>query len=66
MKIQLNGEEYTTKGAQNVIELLSELNIMPERVAVEVNLKILKKDEYPSYKLKEDDKLEIVSFVGGG
>ncbi len=66
MKIQLNGEEYITKGAQTAKELLAELNIIPERVAVEVNLKILKKDEYPSYKLKEHDKLEIVSFVGGG
>ncbi len=66
MNIQLNGEGYKTKVASTVKDLLDELDILPERVAVEVNLKILKKTEYPECNIKEGDKIEVVSFVGGG
>jgi thiamine biosynthesis protein ThiS len=42
------------------------MGILPERVAVEVNLKILKRSEYAEYKLHEGDAIEVVYFVGGG
>ncbi len=66
MTIQLNGDTYTTKGSSTINELLTELSIQPERVAVEVNLKLIKKNEYPAFSFKEGDSIEIVSFVGGG
>ncbi len=47
-------------------ELLEELKIMPARVAVEVNLKIIRKAEYDKYELADGDVVEIVNFVGGG
>jgi len=65
MKIRLNGQEYDTK-ATTVSELLKELDIHPGRVAVEVNLQIIKKTEYDSFILKEGDTVEVVHFVGGG
>lgn len=65
MKISLNGKAVETS-AQTVRGLLSELGITPGRVAVEVNLVILKKDSYDSFGLKEGDSVEIVNFVGGG
>lgn len=65
MHIKVNGEEYTTD-KDTLLGLLSELNIIPERVAIEVNLKVIKRADFPNIKLKEGDSLEIVNFVGGG
>lgn len=65
MKLIVNGEDLDSN-ACTVKELLDELKIEAGRVAVEVNLSIVKKVEYESYKLKDRDKIEIVNFVGGG
>lgn len=65
MKIKLNGEEYQT-GALTVEGLLDELRITAGRVAVELNLEIVKKTDYQLRGLKEGDRVEIVNFVGGG
>ncbi|MFO0753387.1 MAG: sulfur carrier protein ThiS [Thermodesulfovibrionales bacterium] len=65
MKITLNGEPYETKG-ENIAQLLEELKIAPGRVAVEVNLSIVKKADYASHPLYEGDAVEVVSFIGGG
>ncbi|MBF0458559.1 MAG: sulfur carrier protein ThiS [Nitrospirae bacterium] len=66
MKIRLNGDDYITKAASTVSELLVELNINPMRVAVELNMVIVKKAEYGSAALKDGDNVEVVNFVGGG
>ena len=65
MNITVNGENRQTE-KNTVAELLTELNISPARVAVEVNLEIIKKTGYCSCRLKEGDMVEIVNFVGGG
>ena len=65
MKIRINGEERQTD-RRTVSELLEELNILPGRVAVEVNLKIIRKVDYNTHSIMEDDNIEIVNFVGGG
>lgn len=66
MRIQLNGEPYDGAEAMTVTELLKELEITSARVAVELNLDILPKDEYATTRLKDGDRLEVVHFVGGG
>jgi sulfur carrier protein len=66
MRLIVNGEDFNTKNAETIQELLKELRIEPGRVAVEVNLSIIKKADYESYRLKDGDKVEIVNFVGGG
>ena len=65
MRLIINGDTIDSN-AGTVRELLDELKIEPGRVAVEVNLVIVKKAEYESYRLKDGDKVEIVNFVGGG
>lgn len=65
MRIRLNGEPYESAAA-TVAELLDRLGIQRGRVAVELNLNILPKEEYSTTLLKEDDQLEVVRFVGGG
>jgi sulfur carrier protein len=65
MNIKVNGEDRQTE--QLILTgLLEELQIMPGRVAVEVNLIIVKKADYDKYALREGDFIEIVNFVGGG
>jgi sulfur carrier protein len=65
MRIKLKGEPYESP-AVTVAELLERLGIQRGRVAVELNLNILPKEEYPTTLLKEGDQLEVVHFVGGG
>ncbi len=66
MRIRLNGEEYITGDIKTVEDLLKELDIHSERVAVEVNIEIISKSDYGTYILKDGDTVEVVSFVGGG
>lgn len=66
MRLTVNGETFETSSAGTIMELLNELKIEPGRVAVEVNLSIIKKSDYSTFRLHEGDKVEIVNFVGGG
>ncbi len=66
MLISLNGEKKTVPDNLTVIELLEHLKIQPQRVAVELNLDIVKKDKYAAIAIKDGDSLEVVSFMGGG
>lgn len=63
--LKLNGKEYDVKGV-TVEELLEKFSYMNKRIAVEVNGKIVKKDDYKKVLIKEEDTIEVVSFVGGG
>jgi len=65
MNIKLNGKDHLTK-ALTISQLLNELGIVSERVAVEVNRRIIKKADFDNYPVKEGDIVEIVNFVGGG
>ncbi len=66
MKLIINGNEQIINDGLTVTGLLESLQIEPGRVAVEVNLKIIKKCDYENHMLKDGDSLEIVNFVGGG
>ena len=62
----VNGEKRQVADGLTASGLLDTLQIMPERVVVEVNLTILKRVQLPEAVLKEGDQVEIVQFVGGG
>ncbi|OHE54974.1 MAG: thiamine biosynthesis protein ThiS [Thermodesulfovibrio sp. RBG_19FT_COMBO_41_18] len=66
MRLIVNGEIFETSNAGTIMELLNELRIEPGQVAVEVNLSIIKKADYSTFRLNDGDKVEIVNFVGGG
>lgn len=66
MHIQVNGERRDCRSGLTVGDLLRELDIRTERVAVELNLEILDRKEFDLRGLKEGDRLEILSFIGGG
>jgi len=66
MRLKLNGTISEFQDGITLSGLLQDLKIEPERVAVEVNLKVIKKKDYPDIILKDGDSIEIVNFVGGG
>ena len=66
MTITLNGEPHDLSGPVTITELLAGLGIDPRRVAIELNLVVLKRDAYATRMVREGDHVEIVNFVGGG
>jgi sulfur carrier protein len=66
IQIQVNGEERGCRIDATVGDLLRELAIKTERVAVELNLEILDRKEFDQRSLKQGDRVEILSFIGGG
>jgi thiamine biosynthesis protein ThiS len=66
MKLQINGEHRDFPGQLTLAALVDQLGMKPDRVAVELNLEIVPRAQWENVQLKEDDKLEIVHFVGGG
>ena len=64
--IQLNGEPRGIHEQTTVSELLHELNIKPDRVAVELNFEIIERQAFETRSLREGDRLEILSFICGG
>ncbi len=66
MKLEINGELRLVPASATVRELLENLAIKPDRIAVEVNRRIVRRDEWDRMALKDNDRIEIVQFVGGG
>jgi thiamine biosynthesis protein ThiS len=64
--IRLNGDPYDVPGPITVMGLLAHLQIDHRRVAVELNLTVLKRAVFDSTPIQEGDQVEIVNFVGGG
>ena len=65
-KIQINGRKKAVKQNISVLELLKKYKLNKNKVAIELNGKILPQNKYNSKKLKNQDKIEIVQFIGGG
>ena len=66
MQITVNGESQERDYPLTVTSLLKSLDLRSEQVAVEVNLKILDRSDFETCNLEEGDKIEILSFIGGG
>ncbi len=66
MKLEINGEERCVPACGSIRELLENLGIKPDRIAVELNRRILKRGDWDTTTVKESDRIEIVQFVGGG
>lgn len=66
IEIQLNGKPYSLSEGVNIDSLLKELSIPKGKVAIELNRKVLHKENYTKTVLKNNDQVEIVTFIGGG
>ncbi len=65
MKLIVNGEEKITQ-SKTVQDLLDELDINDKVMAAAVNMNVVKKENWSSFELSENDKVEFLQFVGGG
>ena len=66
IKIKLNGKTKVIVENLKIQDLIVKLKIPVKKVAIELNQEILDKKNLEKIKLKENDKIEIVHFIGGG
>ena len=65
-KIQLNGKKVDIKNNYSILDLLKKYKLSSKKVAIELNGEIIQKVNYKKKYLKNNDKVEIVHFIGGG
>jgi thiamine biosynthesis protein ThiS len=66
VSIRVNGEERDVRQGETVAELVRELELRPEVVAVERNGRLVRRAEHATTALQAGDEVEIVTLVGGG
>ena len=66
IKIKLNGKNKKIEENYKISKLLTDLNVPLNKVAIELNQEILDKKKLSKIKLKNNDRIEIVHFIGGG
>ena len=64
-KIQINGKKVALKQNFSILEVLKKYKLSSKKVAIELNGKIIPQNKYSKKKLKNNDKIEIVQFIGG-
>ena len=65
-KIQLNGKKIAIRSRATIYDLLKKFKLNNKKVAIEHNGIIIPKSNYKKKYLKNNDKLEVVHFIGGG
>ena len=65
-KIQLNGKKVMISSNYSLSDLLKKYNLLNRKVAIEHNGIIVPKEDFKKKLLKNNDKVEIVHFIGGG
>ena len=66
MTLTINGEQRSFAGLADVAGLVAALGLDPRKVAVERNLEIVPRSAYGRTPIADGDRIEIVSFIGGG
>ncbi len=66
IKIKVNGKKIISQDNETIGKLVKRLKLPINKVAIELNKKILDKKKIKKIKLSDNDKIEIVHFIGGG
>ena len=66
LQVQINGEAREVADELKLSELVDQLSLAPERVAIELNQKVVRRNHWSATMLADGDRIEIVHFVGGG
>jgi thiamine biosynthesis protein ThiS len=66
MRLIINGKDQTFDEQLTLTQLVEQLGMKGDRVAVELNREIVSRAQWPETQLNDGDHLEIVHFVGGG
>ena len=62
----MNGESRELSGVSSLAELVVALELPATRIAIELNREVVRRNEWSGTMLRENDRVEIVHFVGGG
>lgn len=65
-RITLNGEPREVVAGTTIRSLLESLHLGAERVAVEVDMTVIRRALHAEHRLLGGERVEIVTFVGGG
>jgi len=65
ISIKVNGDPREVSDGTTIRQLAATFNLMPEKVAIELNRRLVRAEKYDQA-LKDGDEVEIVTFVGGG
>jgi thiamine biosynthesis protein ThiS len=66
LNLRINGEGREVADNLSLQELVTQLDLTPERIAIELNQNVVRRADWSSTLLTENDRVEIVHFVGGG
>ena len=66
MKVFVNGESRELSGSPSLADLITQLELPATRIAVELNREVVRRNDWSGTMLNENDRIEIVHFVGGG
>ncbi|MCL7971389.1 MAG: sulfur carrier protein ThiS [marine benthic group bacterium] len=66
MNLEINGKRREVADGRSIAGLLEDLELDPRLVVVELNRRIVRRDEIDDVALADGDQVEIVHFVGGG
>jgi len=66
LHIRVNGEDRETGGNSSLDDLMGELSLPKERIAIELNGQVVRRDRWQETVVADGDRIEIVHFVGGG
>ena len=66
MRVYVNGEPRELNRPLTLAELVTELDLPPARIAIELNRVVVRRKDWSATTLKDEDRIEIVHFVGGG
>jgi len=66
MKVFVNGEARDLEGEPSLAQLITQLDLPAARIAIELNREVVRRSDWGSTMLKDEDVIEIVHFVGGG
>lgn len=66
MKVFINGEVKNIPEGLNLDELLRHFSLPTQRIAIEMNMSVVRRKDWEKMKVNETDKIEIIHFVGGG
>ena len=66
MRVYVNGEPREINQPLTLAELVAELDLPPARIALELNRAVVRRNDWSATTLDDEDRIEIVHFVGGG
>ena len=66
MQIYINGDPRQVDEDLVVSQLIQTLNLSSQRFAIEINEQIIPRSQHPRHRLEPDDRIEVVTAIGGG